>query len=118
MKTPVFSIFCILIASLLGAVGQFLYKSGAGRVTGGITNHLMNPRLLGGMVCYVGVMLLFITAFKRGGELSVLYPIYASTFIFAAFGAWMLYKEPIHTVNVAGMGLLVAGMFLMGWKPS
>jgi multidrug transporter EmrE-like cation transporter len=79
---------------------------------------MMNPRLLGGMLCYVVVMVLFITAFKRGGEISVLYPIYASTFIFAAVGAWILYKEPIHLVNVAGMGLLVAGMFLMGWKPS
>ncbi len=118
MKTPTFSIYCIFVASLLGAAGQFLYKSGAGRATGGLASHLLNPHLLGGMASYVGVMVLFITAFKHGGELSVLYPIYASTFIFAAIGAWILYKEPIHFVNVVGMGLLVAGMFLMGWKPS
>lgn len=118
MKTPALSMFCILVASLLGAAGQFLYKSGVERAIGGLTSYTMNPRLLGGMLCYVGVMVLFVTAFKRGGEVYVLYPIYASTFIFAAIGAWILYKEPIHLVNVAGMGLLVAGMFLMGWKPS
>jgi multidrug transporter EmrE-like cation transporter len=118
MKTPILSIFCIFIASLLGAVGQFLYKSGAERTTGGLGSYLMNPHLLGGMACYLGVMVLFITAFKLEGELSVIYPVYASTFIFAAIGACFLYKEPIHIVNVAGMGLLVPGMFLMGWKPS
>lgn len=118
MKTPILSIFCIFVASLLGAVGQFLYKSGAERATGGLGSYLMNPHLLGGMACYLGVMVLFITAFKLEGELSVIYPVYASTFIFAAIGACLLYKEPIHIVNVAGMGLLVPGMFLMGWKPS
>lgn len=29
-------------------------------------------------------MVLFVAAFKKGGELSVLYPIYATTFIWAA----------------------------------
>ena len=118
MKTPVESIICFVIASLLGAAGQFLYKSGASRVTGGLSGYLLNPRLLGGVVCYACVMVLFIAAFKRGGALSVLYPIYASTFIFSAIGARFIYHEPIHTANLAGMVLLVAGMFLMGWKPT
>jgi multidrug transporter EmrE-like cation transporter len=84
MKTPTLSMFCILTAPLLG-----------------------------GMLCYEGVMVPFVTAFKRGGGLYVLYPIYASTFIFAAIGAGILYKEPIHLVNLAGMGLLVAGMLAL-----
>ena len=118
MKTPVESIVCFIIASFLGAAGQFLYKSGAARATGGIAGYLLNPTLLAGVACYAGVMVLFIAAFKRGGALSVLYPIYASTFIFSAIGAWLLYGEPIRAANCAGMALLVAGMFLMGWKPA
>ena len=43
--------------------------------------YVANVRLLGGVVCYVAVMVLFVAAFKRGGALTVLYPIYASTFI-------------------------------------
>lgn len=117
MKTPVESMVLFFVASVLGASGQFLYKSGAARADGGIGSYLLNPRLMGGVVCYIGVMLLFIAAFKRGGALSVLYPIYASSFIFSAIGAWWLYGEPIRAVNVAGMVLLVAGMCLMGWKP-
>jgi len=116
MKTPVESIVFFIVASLLGAAGQFFYKSGAARAGSDLLSYLLNPRLLAGVACYAGVMVLFIAAFKRGGALSVLYPIYASTFIFSAIGARHIFGEPILAVNVFGMVLLVAGMFLMGWK--
>ena len=46
--------------------------------------------------------------------LTVLYPTYASTFIFGALiGRWA-YGTPINLYNVAGMLLLIAGMYLMG----
>lgn len=103
-----------LAAALLGAVGQFLYKSGAEKAGGTIASYLLNPRLLGGVVCYVLVMGLFVAAFKRGGSLAVLYPIYATTFIFAAMIAWFAYAVPIRPVNIAGMLLLIVGMYFMG----
>lgn len=57
------------IAALLGAIGQFLYKSGADRAGGTVASYLLNARLLGGVVCYVAVMVLFVAAFKKGGAL-------------------------------------------------
>ena len=75
---------------------------------------MLNPLLLCGVVCYIGVMVLFVAAFKRGGAMSVLYPIYASTFIWGALIAWIAFAEPIRPVNVLGMVALIAGMFLMG----
>ena len=59
-------------------------------------------------------MVLFVAAFKKGGSLTVLYPVYASTFIFAALLALAVYGTPVKPVNIAGMALLVAGMYLMG----
>lgn len=114
MSTPFISIFYFLVASLLGALGQYLYKSGADLSGGSIASYLFNPRLLAGVVCYVSVMVLFVAAFKRGGSLTVLYPVYATTFIWAALLALVFYQTPIKPVNVAGMGLLVLGMYLMG----
>jgi multidrug transporter EmrE-like cation transporter len=114
VETPVSSIVLFLIASLLGAVGQFLYKSGADAAGGTVSSYLLNPRILGGVVCYVAVMVLFVAAFKRGGALSVLYPVYATTFIWAAMIGLMAYGTPIRPVNVAGMLLLIGGMYLMG----
>ena len=114
MTTPAISIVFFLTAALLGALGQYLYKSGADIATGTVASYVVNPRLLGGVICYVAVMVLFVAAFKKGGSLTVLYPIYATTFIWAALLALLVYETPIKAVNVAGMGLLVIGMYLMG----
>lgn len=114
MTTPPISIVFFLIASIAGALGQFLYKSGADRATAGWTSYIVNWRILGGVACYIAVMVLFVAAFKRGGSLTVLYPVYATTFIWAALIAYFAYATPIRPVNVCGMLLLIAGMYLMG----
>jgi multidrug transporter EmrE-like cation transporter len=113
-STPVLSIILFLIAAIVGALGQFLYKSGAEQTSDEWISYLFNWRLLVGVLCYIAVMILFIAAFKRGGSLSVLYPLYASTFIWAALIGLWAYGVPIRPINVAGMVLLVAGMYLMG----
>lgn len=113
MSTPIGSIACFLVAALAGAVGQFLYKTGAEQAQG-VLGYLLNWRLLTGVVCYVTVMVLFVAGFKQGGSLTVLYPLYASTFIWAAAIAYFHDATPITPINMLGMALLVAGMWLMG----
>lgn len=114
MRTPMASIVMFLFASLLGALGQFLYKSGANMADGSVSGYLANWRLLCGVGCYGAVMVLFVAAFKRGGDLSVLYPVYATTFIWAALIGLMAYGTPIKPINVLGMAALIVGMYLMG----
>jgi multidrug transporter EmrE-like cation transporter len=114
MNTPVISIVLFSIAALLGALGQYLYKTGADLAGGSVKSYLANPRLLGGVLCYIAVMVLFVAAFKKGGELSVLYPIYASTFIWGAVIAMLAFGTPIKPINIGGMVMLVGGMYLMG----
>ena len=114
MNTPLSAIACFAVAALVGALGQFLYKNGADAADGGWTTYVFNLQLLGGVACYIAVMVLFVVAFKQGGALTVLYPIYASTFIWAALIAFKAYGTPITLTNVAGMLLLIAGMYLLG----
>lgn len=114
MKTSPVAIVMFIIAAFAGALGQFFYKAGAERATGTLAGYVLNVRLIGGVICYVVVMVLFVAAFKRGGALTVLYPIYATTFIWAAFIAWVAYGTPIRLIHVAGMLLMIAGMYLMG----
>lgn len=116
-NTSVGSILCFAVAAFLGAVGQFLYKSGAAAAKGGWLSYLVNVHIIGGVICYVAVMVLFVAAFKQGGSLMVLYPIYASTFIWAALIAWQVEGASITLTNVFGMGLIIAGMFFLAWKP-
>jgi len=114
MQTPWSSITMYLVASLLGAAGQFLYKSGAERASGSIASYVANGRILAGVLCYVGVMVPFVAALRRGGSLTLLYPLYATTFIWSALIARWAYGTAIRPVHVAGMVLLLAGMVLMG----
>jgi drug/metabolite transporter (DMT)-like permease len=113
MHTPALSILLFLCAAALGALGQWLYKTGAERTTAALGSYLVNGRLWAGVCCYVAVMALFVAAFKRGGALSVLY-LYATTFIWAALIGWAAFDEPIRPLNLAGMLLVIAGLALMG----
>ena len=94
MHTPTSSILMFLAASVFGAVGQFLYKGGSDVATGGAMSYIANPRILAGVGCYTAVMVLFVAAFKRGGAPAVLYPVYASTFIFAALISYFAFGTP------------------------
>jgi multidrug transporter EmrE-like cation transporter len=114
MQTPIASIVMFLCASIFGALGQFLYKGGADAAQDGLLSYVLNVRILAGVVCYIVVMVLFVAAFKRGGSLAVLYPVYASTFIFAAVISYFAFGTPIRPVNILGMALLVSGMYFMG----
>ncbi|MEM9346769.1 MAG: hypothetical protein AAGB26_09155 [Planctomycetota bacterium] len=113
MITPASSQLLFLLAAALGAVGQWLYKAGADRAGGSLLSYL-NWQVIAGVGCYTGVMVCFVAAFKRGGQPQVLYPIYASTFVFAAILAWWLTGQAIRPVHLAGMACLFVGMFLMG----
>jgi drug/metabolite transporter (DMT)-like permease len=113
VNTPAISIVLFLVASLLGAVGQFLYKRGADASAGGLAGYL-NASIALGVLCYVAVMVLFVAAFRRGGSLTVLYPVYATTFIWAALISAAAFGTPIKPGNVLGMALLIGGMYCMG----
>jgi drug/metabolite transporter superfamily protein YnfA len=116
MKTDLMSIALFAIAALLGAIGQFLYKAGAEKAHSSLWSYAINPRILTGVVCYIAVMVLFVAAFRRGGSPAVLYPVYASTFIWAALIAQVVHKTQITQLNILGMVCLVLGMLLMGLK--
>jgi len=106
-------ILWVAAAALLGAVGQYLFKHASQHRTG-LLSIMTSPYALLGMGLYAAVMGLFVHAFRQGGTVRVLYPIYASTFIWAAVIAWVFYQQPIRPVHVVGMLFLVGGMFLMG----
>ena len=104
----------MLVASVFGAVGQYLYKAGTDRAGEGWFALLLSPWILAGVACYVAVMFLFTQAFRAGGTVTVLYPIYASTFVWAAVLGLVFYGQPIRPIHILGMVFLFAGMYFMG----
>jgi multidrug transporter EmrE-like cation transporter len=113
-NTPIVSIIMFLIAAFFGALGQYFYKSGVEVASGGILSYVANPRLIFGVLCYLAVMGLFMAAFKRGGSMATLYPIYASTFVWGAIISHFAFGTEIRLINIIGMGLMGLGMFCLG----
>ena len=58
-------------------------------------------------------MFLFVIAFKIGGELTILYPIYATTFIWALVIGRLILKEPLNFYKIAGTLVIIFGIFLI-----
>ena len=111
MKTQLVPILLYLVAGLSGAAGQYLYKVGADRL--GVVPLWKNWHIAGGVVAFTLGMVLFIAAFKLGGRLSVIYPMYATTFIWGALIGVQVAGEPWSWTQVMGIGVIVAGCGLV-----
>lgn len=115
LQTNPGAIACFLLASFLGAVGQHLIKAATNRSAEGLLAYLSSPWVVAGMGCYLMVMVLFTQAFRSGGTVTVLYPIYALTFVWSALIAQSLYGQQIRSVHILGMVLLIVGIYCMSW---
>ena len=115
MKTPFLAIASVLVAAVLGAIAPFFFEHGSRQWQGRVVDFVLNPWILAGMLTYVAVMVFFTYAFRMGGSVKVLYPLYATTFIWAALIAMFHQGAPIELVHIGGMVMLVAGVVAMSW---
>ena len=104
-------IILYLIASLLGALGQYFYKLAGLQI--GSTPLFKNYFLWLGIILFIAVMGLFVSAYRLGGRMSIVYPIYATTFIWAALIAVLLGKEPWSIKQCIGIISIICGLFLI-----
>lgn len=100
------------IASLLGALGQWLYKVGAKDLKE--IPIYKNLPFLGGMFCFMIVMGLFMVAFRMGGRISITFPVYALTFVWGTMIGVMVDKEPFNSMQAMGVGLVFIGVAIVG----
>lgn len=107
MKDQLVPALLYLVAALIGAIGQYAYKLGGTKL--GETPIYLNFPLLLGIVLFCLVMVLFVVSFKLGGKLSVVYPIYATTFVWGTLFGVFLDKEPISVPQVLCILLVVIG---------
>lgn len=102
----------VLLASLLGAAGQFVFQAASERMGPGLLGFVREPRVVLGMSCCVAVMALTTLAFKRGGTVATLCPVYALTFLWTAAWGRVAHAELLRPTQLAGLALLVTGIAL------
>jgi drug/metabolite transporter (DMT)-like permease len=102
----------VLLAAILGAFGQLNFKLGSDNFSMKIKELLKNRYLLIGVVLYGISTVMFIVSLK-GGELSVLYPLVATSYIWTTLLAKKVLKEEINAYKLAGVAMIVLGVIFI-----
>jgi len=114
-STPAKSIALVLLCTVIGAAAQILLRMGAEFIGSGegIVSLLTNWPLMGGYVCLGANTLLLVIALREG-QLSVLYPIIALTYVWVAVLSPMFFPDSLNAFKVIGIFLVVGGVSLIG----
>lgn len=109
--SQIYPILINLFAAIVGAVGQYLYKIGAHRLKD--VPIYQNWQILIGMALFTFVMVLFIIAFRMGGRMNVVYPMYATTFIWGSLIGVLIDKEPWSPMQIVGVVIVILGISMV-----
>ena len=111
-KTPMFAIALVIVCTFLTSFGQYFIKIGTKSISGNIYSLLSIP-FIGGFLLYgVGAIILIIAL--KYGELSVLYPFIALSFIWVFFLSLFLLNENISFVHWLGLTSIILGVSFIG----
>ncbi len=103
------------LSAFIVAVAQYIFKRSLGGFkfnTKGIFGVLSNKGVLLGIFIYFVSLGIYLTALSSG-ELSVVYPIFASSFIFVLIISAALLGEKINAFRITGVLLIVLGIALV-----
>jgi multidrug transporter EmrE-like cation transporter len=106
-----FSFSFILVGVLLNAAAQLLLKAGTNAMPLGIRLAL-EPHILGGLACYVISVVVWIVALSRV-PVSIAYPMLSIGYVVNAIAAWALLGEALTPMRLAGIGVIVLGVFMV-----
>jgi multidrug transporter EmrE-like cation transporter len=116
--------------TVLGAAAQMLIKRGTAMMpplvdpaAGSVLAQaplvawkiLTNLPLFGGLACY-GISTILLVLALRYGELSVLYPIIALTYVWVTMLSVGFLGETVNVYKLAGLTLIVLGVAVLGRK--
>lgn len=111
-----------LAAILLSTAGQLLLKAGTNAVGAfafSLGNALpvglrlaLDPRILGGVGCYVVSLVLWIMALSRS-DVSAIYPLVSIGFVLNALFAWWLLGESLSASRLLGIGIIILGVIIV-----
>ncbi|MFH0867979.1 MAG: EamA family transporter [Candidatus Woesearchaeota archaeon] len=114
MATKLWAMGVVLSCTLLTSTAQIFYKFAAEKLSFNFLSIITNVNLLMGMILYaVGGILLILSL--RGGEVSVLYPIIATSYIWVSFLSIYFLGEVMNLYKWLGVFIIVAGIVLIGY---
>jgi multidrug transporter EmrE-like cation transporter len=111
------SLILVSLCTVLGAGAQILMKKGADPSIHGmiptIARIFTNLDMFLGYALYGISAVLLVLALRRG-QLSLLYPVIALTFVWVAILSVVVFHETLSPVRIAGITTVVLGVGLLG----
>ena len=105
------SIVYISVAVVLGTAAQLFLKAGTNATPVGF-GLVLEPRILAGAACYAVSLIVWILALSKT-PVSVAYPMVSLGFALNAGLAWWLLGESVTPLRMAGIGIIIVGVFLV-----
>ena len=107
-------VLLVLGCTVLGAAAQIFMKFGANRLAHpGLIGMATNLPLLSGLVLYGLSTVLLVLALKDG-ELSLLYPVIALTYVWVTVLSLVLLHDKPNPFKLAGIAIIVIGVSVLG----
>ena len=104
--------FSFLLAGvLLNASAQLLLKAGTNAMPLG-PGLALEPHILGGLACYAISVVVWIIARSRV-PVSIAYPMLSIGYVVNAIAAWQLLGESLSLLRLAGIGVIIVGVFMV-----
>jgi len=114
MATKLWAMGIVLGCTVLTSTAQLFWKFGAEKLEFNLLSIITNLEILTGIILYaIGGVLLIISF--RGGEVSVLYPIIATGYIWVSFLSIFFLDELMNPFKWLGVFTIVAGIVLIGF---
>ena len=114
MKTDKWAMMLVLATTFVTSVAQILYKKGVPNLEFSVMGILANYYILGGLFLYVIAAALLIISF-RGGEVSVLYPIIATSYIWVSILSIYFLGETMNLYKWLGIISIISGIVFIGY---
>jgi len=113
MATELWAMGLVLLAAVIGSFGPIFLKKASGELTLNVFEIIKNKNLILGIMFYGIGTVLFVPALK-GGELSVLYPLVSTVYIFVTWWSVILLKEKMGIQKWVGLALIILGVVFIG----
>jgi undecaprenyl phosphate-alpha-L-ara4N flippase subunit ArnE len=109
MKTKLWAILLMVFVTFLTTLAQIFYKWGVATLKFDFFSIITNYLLITGVVIYaIGAALMILAL--RGGELSVLYPIIATSYIWVGMLSYFLFREDVSLLRWLGIFAIFFGV--------
>ncbi len=111
-QTETWAVMLMTMATLCNSAAQLIYKHSIDVSGLDIIRLITNGWIVLGLLLY-GISGILLLVSLRGGEASVLYPIYTLSFIWIAIGASVFFDEIIGMKSIIGMIAVITGIILI-----